>query len=640
MSTMRITGMSGFDTEKMIQDLMKVENQRVDKVKQDRQLVVWQQEAYRDIIGKIRNLQSSFFDILRPQSNIASKTSFSQFNYSITSGGVQSNALSVTASTGTTNRQQVVNKITSLATKDTLAGNESEMRGVKSNTVDVAAIRTALGGDDFKMSLSIGSNTKVLTIDNSLLTKEVGGDTVNISSEEFAELLNDQVKLQFGDDFDGAVSLKSGKLDFDLAGNEVKVLNFSGSTGGSVNSLSALGLTHGQSSLAYKTQTVGDLFGLDADALTNLQINGKMFSLDATETVDKMIERFNKAELGVTMSYDSLSDRFQLASDNEGSVNNMSITDGKTISFLQNIMNVSDLDSTDNRSKGLNAKLEINGVEVVQSSNRFTFDGMNYHLKELTNDPVTIDVSINKTQIIDNIKNFVEAYNSLIDEISGKITEKRHYDFKPLTDDEREALSDKEIEDWEAKAKSGVLRGATELSDMLTRMRNALIEPVQGAGISLAEIGIKSESYLSRGKLAIDETVLSQKLDTNYDDIVKLFTSESEVKYDSGNSSTRYKENGLGRRMEDILKDYVRTTRGSNDQKGILLVKAGIENDTSFTLNDISKRIDGYDKRITALLNTLANRESYYYTMFSNMESALVKMQSQSSSLVNMLGLS
>ena len=52
------------------------------------------------------------------------------------------------------------------------------------------------------------------------------------------------------------------------------------------------------------------------------------------------------------------------------------------------------------------------------------------------------------------IKSFVEKYNEFVDKTQTLLTEKKYRDFPPLTDAQREDLTDKEIELWEEKAKA------------------------------------------------------------------------------------------------------------------------------------------------------------------------------------------
>lgn len=625
MSSIRLSGLSsGLDTEKMIKDLMKAENTRADKIRRDRQYAVWQQEAYRGIIDKLRNLQSTYFDVLRPRTNIGSASSFAHFSYGITSGGVASNAVSISASGSATNRSQVINEITSLAKKDTYAGNDSDLRGIKISETDISNLKTSLAGSDFEVSLSVGNNTKVIRIANADIT-------VGMTSGDFESKLRAEIVNQFGSDYSNLIKASGSGLEFDLPGNEIKVFTHGSNTA----SMNALSLTNGQSSLAYKSRTVGELFGFTD---STIGINGKSFEIKSNETIDGMIARINKSDIGVEMSYDTLSDRFTIRSTKEGSVNNITIDNPQAEAFFSSLLNTGGAGISSVRTEGENAKLKINGVEIVQSSNSFTYDGVSYNIRELSSAPINIEITTNKTEIINNIKNFVTAYNEILDEVNGKVSEKRNFDYKPLTDEEKEAMTEDQIKKWEDAAKLGILRGASELNDMVLKMRNALVEPIEGLGITLSEIGIKSEGYLSRGKLVIDEDVLSAKLDTNFDDIVKLFSQASDIAYDSGNNAARSRQNGIGKRLEDILKDYVRTTRGSNNQKGILLVKAGIQNDTSFTQNDISKRIATLDTRLNSMMEFLTSREDYYYRMFTRMESALSEMNNQASSIMSMLG--
>lgn len=625
MSSIRLSGIaSGLDTEKMIKDLMKAENTRADKIRRDRQYAVWQQEAYRGIIDKLRNLQSTYFDVLKPKTNIGSASSFAHFNYGITSGGIASNAVTISASGSATNRNQVINEITSLAKKDTYSGNDRDLRGIKIAESDIANLKTNLAGSDFEISLSVGSNSRVIRIANADIT-------VGMTSGDFEVKLRAEIVNQFGSDYSNLVKSTDSGFEFDMPGNEIKVF----AHGTNTESMSALNLTSGQSSLSYRSKTVGELFGFTD---STVGINGKTFEIKADETIDKMIARINKSDIGIEMTYDTLSDKFTIKSTREGSVNNIAIDNPAAESFFASLLNTGGAGLASVRTQGENAKLKINGVEIIQSSNSFTYDGVSYNIRELSTEPINIEITTNKTEIINNIKNFVTAYNEMLDELNGKVSEKRNYDYKPLTDEEKEAMTEDQIKKWEDAAKLGILRGASELSNMVLKMRNALVEPIEGVGITLAQIGIKGEGYSSRGKLVIDEDILSAKLDSNFDDVVKLFSQASEIAYDSGNDAARSKQNGIGKRLEDILKDYVRTTRGSNNQKGILLVKAGIQNDTSFTQNDISKRIATLDTRLDSMLEFLTNREEYYYRMFSRMESALSEMNNQASSIMSMLG--
>ncbi len=650
MAGLRISGiMSGFDTETMIKDLMKAENARVDKVKKDRQYVSWQQEGFREIINKLKTFQSNYFDVLKPTTNFTSTASFAKFAYSIKSGGVDTDKVSVIAGADVKSKAITINQIDQLASKDTWTGASSGIRGIETSGTTASYIgdlssNLTSSGKNLEFTLSIGSNAKVISVDPSTFS----------DADTLASAIDTKIQAAFGSDYAGMVTSDGTDLKFDFSGSEVKILKY----GDNVTTMTGLfGSDTAQSSYAYKTKSLNTLFNLTDAQLGAVQINGKTIALDQNDTISNLIEKVNASDANVTLSYDSLNDKFILKSNLEGSANNITIEDGSDAENLfANLFGVSDLSSfigspnadttitlgngdESTRTVGKNAKLNINGVDIIQSSNNFSLDGVNYSLKATSIDPINVGIETDTTSIIDNIKNFVKEYNDIVDFINGKLTEKRDYDYAPLTDDEKEALTEDEVKKWEDKAKAGMLKGSSELSSMLTELRNAIIEPIEGVGITMAQIGISSTSYTDKGKLTIDETKLKSALENNYEEVVNLFTKKSDITYnDSANRNQRDNENGISNRFDDILKDYIRTTRDSNGYKGKLIVKAGIENDSSQFSNDFQKKLTGYDDRISDLLDYLSNREEYYYTMFSKMESALSQMESQSSSLLSQLG--
>lgn len=59
----------------------------------------------------------------------------------------------------------------------------------------------------------------------------------------------------------------------------------------------------------------------------------------------------------------------------------------------------------------------------------------------------------------------------MIDMVNGKLTEKKYRDYTPLTEEQKKDMTEKQIELWEEKAKSGLLRGDTILSGATNQMR-------------------------------------------------------------------------------------------------------------------------------------------------------------------------
>lgn len=633
MSNLRISGMvSNMDTDQMVKDLMRAERVKVDTVKQSRQWVQWQQDAFREVTRKAQDFQSKFFDVLNPSNNMKSASFFSKFTYDVKSGGVDNTALSVTASADATSLNVTVDAIKQLATKDTLVGDSTKIRGVYSQSItDYAAFKGSVASG-LSVSLSVNGSVKTIALSGA----EVGA-TNNLT--DLKTKLNEKIGAEFGADYANLVAVDGDKIVFDMPGQNIKLLT----AGSDTASMTALGITSGTGSLDYQSKSVSDLFGWATDK--TLRINGKSVVISPTSTIKDMVEKINKSDLGVKISFNDLDQKFKIESSKEGSINKLDFSDAATATALNDLFKVNVTNETlPNRSLAKNAIVSINGVEMVQSSNTFALNGINYTLKATHNvtgtDPaINVTANKDKTAIVKQIKSFIEEYNKLIDHVNVKFTEKRYRSFKPLTDEEKQSLKENEVENWEAKAKSGTLRGNSDLDTFVTKLRSAIVDSVEGVGLSMSDIGIGTSGYLDKGKLTLDETKLNEKLENNFEDVVKLFTKSSDVAYtDTTQKSTRYKENGMGHRLDDILKDYVRTGREIGNKKGIFLEKAGIEKDTSVVVNALSQDILRYDERIANIERLLASRENDYYLKFSRMEQAMAQLQKQSSSVVNMLG--
>lgn len=636
-SANRVLGVvSGFDTETLVNDLMEVENLKLEKLEKEKQYEQWKQEGYQEIVSMLTEFRSTYFDVLNSDTNITSPSSFAEFDYSVLMNNENTNIVNVTANGDLAASHHTISSISQLATNDTWGGNKAYLTGITSSGFDFSNIDTSPGAEDLTFSLTIGRSTKTVTID--------GADVENMtSSSDLVDELNTSIKSAFGDDYTDIVSLTdTGELYFNLPANQLTILE-----GDSASTMTALGITSGQSSSDYKEKSIGELFGFSDASLSDLEINGVSITLEAGDTIKEALAKINDSDAGVEVRFDTLQDQFIMTANKEGTANNINIEDGSTAeAFFKSLFSVdTDLVDADgnvsniNYTAGQNAKLSLDGVDIVMSSNSFTYEGVSYELNDTTVDPIEIDIEPNTDAIAEKMQNFITDYNNILDHIETKLSEKKYYDYEPLTAEEKDAMSDEEVAMWESKAKSGSLRGASELQTMLTNFRNAFIDKVSGTALTLNDVGISTKEYADKGKLTLNEDKFKKALEENYDEVVNLFTQKSDYEYtDSDNRSVRYRENGLGKRLEDTLKDNIRTTRDTAGYKGILIEKVGIENDSSYYENYFTLSLNDYDDRIDEMMDYLADKEDHYYVMFANMESALSKMQSSYNSLLSSLG--
>lgn len=272
---------------------------------------------------------------------------------------------------------------------------------------------------------------------------------------------------------------------------------------------------------------------------------------------------------------------------------------------------------------GQNAVLTINGAQIQRSSNTFDINGFNITLNNTyngtNNQPISLTTKVDADNMVDKIKKFVETYNGLIDSINTLVKEPRYRDYAPLTDEQKEEMEEKEIEAWEKKAKSGVLRGDNILNSVLNNMRTTMYSSGGGkqdnraAGENfintLYEMGITTSGKTSeRGKLEIDETKLREAIEKDPEQVFKTFSDTT-----AGNEGI----------VQKLRKNIDSTVKEIEKKAG----KAGATNQ-SFQigryLNDSEDRIDNWKKK-------LADIEQRYWKQFTAMEQAISKANTQSS---------
>ena len=620
MAVIRISGFySGFDVDQIVSDLMKVERMKVDKVYRQKQLLEWKRDSYRDITSALMSFRDQYFDILKPATNFRSSSAFAKFK-------IQSSDDSVVTVTANAEAVSKTHSITvhSLASAAKIVGDDKIVDAVKgSNAADLSALEgksISVNLDGVTKTLELGSYTKIEDLEADLeqkLTEAFGLGKFDVVTE------------------DGKVEVKlllNGST-FTLSGNGLEALGFASVD----NTSNKLSLNSSLDSL--KNIFKNKLNISDPGEIVTFTINGKTIDVKKTyeqATIKDIMNAINSSDAGVKITYDSLKNQFLMESTTIGAASSITYTDSS--SGLLKALGIVDGEY----KQGTDAEFTLDGVEgMKRSSNTFTIDGVTYTLKGTSTSPVTISLEQNIDAVVENIKEFVNKYNELLDKINGKLYEKYDRNYQPLTDDEKDEMSEKEIEKWEEKAKTGLLAGDSILSKIVSSMRTALYEKVEGVSMSLYEMGITTGSYTDKGKLKIDESKLRKALTENFEQVVNFFTKEAEYSYtesleDSAKRTVRYKQSGIAQRLYDIIQDNIRTTRDSKGKKGILLERAGYTNDASDFNNYIVEQIKNKQSEIDALEKKMTALEAAYYMKFTSMEKYLGQMESQMSSILSL----
>jgi flagellar hook-associated protein 2 len=352
-------------------------------------------------------------------------------------------------------------------------------------------------------------------------------------------------------------------------------------------------------------------------------------TFNASDSLNDILKDITNSNAGVRASYDTQSGKVVMEKKYTGDLNeDIYDNDGKLLSrnaeidfgtdnaFFTGFLNL----KNENESGGQNAKITYNGVlDVETAKNSYSLGGVTFNFVDKTDGPVRISVDNDVDAAYNKIKEFVDKYNEIIENINGRLDEKVYRDYPPLTDDQKKEMSEDEIKLWEEKAKSGMLKGDSVLQNSLFSMRNAWYSNVETGGeyTQLAQIGIKtSNDYLENGKLVIDEKTLKDALRENPDGVYKLFSNSAE-----GNSQ------GILQRME-------KTVDSTLDN---LYKKAGKSTYTNDQFT-IGKRLDDVQKRIDDFQDYLTQTEDRYWRQFSAMEQAISQMNQQSAYLTSSFG--
>lgn len=562
----RMTGLfSSMDTDALVKAMVGTQQAKIDKINQDKTKAEWKKDLITEFNNQIRQFRENYGSTLS-KNNLVTKSSFSQYDVKM---------------------MQETNAFTVKGSVSAIAGSYS---------LRVQQIATAASMKSGKLTEQQGGLTSsdLLTSLNELTALK--GDGFDGSDEEAVEFSINGVSFSFTQ----ADSLKT-IMDTVNKSNAGVTMNYSqitdsisivGKNTGQRLGLEDPGEAPGQPVFSMSRPTAADYAGgeQNAEYITDLEDYNAALTQYNTDvaTYEKDLKAYQEAK----KAYDADLKR------------GLSITD--TTGFLETL-------GMTNVIQGQSAQVSVNGGELLSfDSNQFSLDGLDFSLTSATG-ATTYDFSVGKSTKgpVDNIKTFVEDFNKLVKTLFDAYGEKRDYKFNPLSESMKGDMTEKEIEDWEARAKKGLVARDNRLGSLLNSMRGALSE-VLGGEDTLASIGITASPYRvgESWSLTIDEEKLTKALEENSDRVFNIF---------SASTRTDPKGGGLVTRLNSFMDTYVSATK---------------QND----LANLTKSIEDYTKRIKEQEDKLYVASERYYAQYAKMETAMSKMQSQTSQLTNMLG--
>lgn len=484
------------------------------------------------------------------------------------------------------------------------------------------------------ISVSYGGQTKNI---------ELIGDKEEIKDfKAFKDSLQNKLDKAFGS---GKVTVgegQNGSLTFTATDNK-QTLQISA---GSKELQNALGITSTQSN---KISTGSSLWenrvklGLEKydtkeklnDALKNFTVNGaKIDNITADTTVDGLLAAINNnKDAGVTATYLGSENKFVLSSNEKGEGRKISLgADPKDTTDAANLIfgGVSQ-DGTDGEMSIL-----YNGVKttITSSSNTFSIDGLDITATNTFNTGsataeggVRFTASADTEKVTETVKKFIEAYNAMIDEVRTQATTRPDSNYKPLTDDQKNEMNETSIKNWEDKAKEGILYNSSALKD-LDNATQGIFSSMMINGVSyddLEKIGISfPDDYTAGGKIEFDEEKFKTAMDSDPEKVSDLFTGT----------------HGIVNTIDSTLSTYAtRYASRNGNSYGVLIEEAGSEKlSLTLTNNSIYKELKDMQETITNLQSQLSTEQDRYISQFTQMETLINQMNSQSSYLSQLGG--
>lgn len=664
----RISGLnSGLDTESLVSELVSAYRMKEQKYEKAQKKLSWKQDAWKDLNTKVKSFHDNISNLRFSSAWSSKKTTVSDATKAM-----------ITASGSAVDGTHTL-KISKLAKGTYITGGKLE------NTSSDTTIGKLLG--------KASGQTTSTSITGAALTSMIpaGKDQTTTTlqdlgfSETTAEIkIKDKDGNEVGTfsvsgsttiaDFTRQLSGAHSNIDaYFSASNKVMVKgkNIDDDHGfaftlddGGMGALEALGLT------TNKGASITDAQDGVSSAINKLEVKDstgkviKTISVTDGSTISQVVKELNATE-NISASYDASNQRIFVASSKTGTENAF------TIDGSEQILKALGLDVAGGATieDAQDSEIELNGATFTSSTNKYSINGLTIDcLAETGSSALSITTSRDTQAMYDQIKEVFSQYNSLMQEMTKLYDADSAKGYEPLTSEEKDAMTDTEIEEWEKKIKSALLRRDDTLDGIMSVMKNSLTSSYYVYNGSTITYDSKNKYYKCNGEALKDAngtTITSQSVLDSWakaNGVKKYSLSSFGIKTEAYASMTKNNtrnayhidgdsDDSVSKNNTDILMNMLNsdpdTVVGFMKQKISDLYSAiddkmksvkGLS--SAYTIyNDIemAQEYSDYTDTIKKWEDKVSDMEDSYYKKFAAMESALASLQSQSSSLTSLL---
>jgi flagellar hook-associated protein 2 len=385
------------------------------------------------------------------------------------------------------------------------------------------------------------------------------------------------------------------------------------------------------------------------EKLSNLTINGtKISGINSDTTVTGLMKAINSSDAGVRVSYSTESNQFTMIAKKTGSGRTIDLGDldsAASIIFGSSNTDKSKAASLGYAGDGNDAVLYYNygnGInqKTTSSTNTFSIDGLTVKVSGAfgtsteqdgsvsfdTSKEVTFTTSANVDSVTEKVKKFITDYNAIVKAVNTEVRTKPDSSYTPLTDAQKEEMTESQITKWEAKAKEGILYSDTNIRDFSDSLQE-VFSNLLGQGYDyedLKKIGITfSDDYADGGIINFDEGTFKSAMQSDPDLVSDIIAGD-------GGSKT-----GLAKTIEDTLTPYAtRYATRNGGSYGKLIAEAGSSKLVLSTRNnEIYTSLQTMNTALSNLKTLLSTEQNRYITQFTSLEETISNLNTQSSYL-------
>lgn len=349
-----------------------------------------------------------------------------------------------------------------------------------------------------------------------------------------------------------------------------------------------------------------------------------------SDLVDKL------KEAGLNASFDKTNGRFFISAKDSGEANKFTITstegdtEGKGLDAL-GLINITDEVATSGRTadnsnqvaivKASDAKIKLNGAVIESGSNTINVNGMKLDLQGTTaeGEEITLSITKDSQSVVDRVKDFIKGYNELMTEMYSKYNAASSRGYSMLTSEQKEAMSENDVKNWETKIKDSLLRRDDTLGDLMSTFRSAMQETVEinGEKFSLSSFGIVTGNYTEHGLLHLEGDADDAEYATKTNKLMQMLEEDPDK---------------VSEALSSIMDKFYNKMF---DKMGSTKLSSAL---TFYNDKQMKTESESYEKQIKQWDTKLADIEDKYYKQFSTMEKMMADLQTKQSQLAGFFG--